>query len=119
MYMTNQTASSQTEEEKLQQEIKDRSKNKKKSFIKVFKITYHKTCPIYIRQIGWSVWEYLTVIESEIFTAHYILYPKWYKFFLKEPYSKVEKEAILNMLTAAAQATIEIVQEKKEQAKQI
>ena len=96
-------------------EEKKEDKGKKvKGFIRVYKITYHKGCPVYIRRIGWKVWEYLTVIENQIYTSHYIFYPRWYKTLFKNPYSKVETHGILGMLSAAAQATIETVKEMKE-----
>lgn len=81
--------------------------------IKVFKTKEYRNCPIYFRQIGWGFWEYLIVLNNQIYTAHYIIRPKWWRCFLKETYRKKDVQAILTMITAAAEATIDTIKDDK------
>lgn len=95
-------------------QIKDTIKKEKKvSYMRVWRVSYYKNCPVYLRQIGWATWEYLTVINNEIYSSYYIFKPKWYKFFVRSPYTVEQIKGILNLLTAAAQTTIDTVEKKE------
>ena len=78
-----------------------------------FKKTEYRDCPLYFRRVGIDIWEYFTIIENELYTAHYILKPKWWKRHFKEPFNKKEMKACLYVIIKAAETTIDVVLKEK------
>jgi len=78
--------------------------------IKVFPTTYYRGCPIYRRKWFNKFWEYITVIGGEVYTAHYVIYPVWWrKLLYYDPFTKHQTRVCLHLLEKAAETTIEII----------
>jgi len=89
---------------------------------KIFKQVKYKDCPIIIRGIGKSIYEYLLVYESKFYGTYIVDKLKWYekwKAFKKEPRTAKERNTTIHFLEKAAETTIESLineKEKKENA---
>jgi hypothetical protein len=89
--------------------------------ITTFKTEKYRDCPVYIRNFA-DHFEYLTVINGEIYTAHVCVRPHWltklfYRLditsgFDKVPYSQQQLKNILTTVSKMAQATIDFVLDK-------
>lgn len=84
--------------------------------IKTFQTEKYRECPVYYRNFL-SHFEYLVVIENQIYTAHITILPTAYSRFLSwfgaEKYSKEEYEKILEIIRRMAQTTIDTIKDKK------
>lgn len=90
--------------------------------ITTFTTEKYRNCPIYYRNFQ-DHFEYLTVIGGEIYTAHIRVRPHWItKLFYrldistkidKVPYSRQQLANILFQLRKMAEATIDLVLDKK------
>jgi len=72
----------------------------------------YKGYPIYIRNFK-NVFEYLTVIKGQIYTAHIMVRPKWYRWFFGKPYSKKEIAGIVRYMQTLAETTIDTILSNK------
>jgi len=89
--------------------------------ITTFKTEKYRGCPIYSRNFK-SIFEYLTIIDNELYTAHINVRPYWLtKLFFnldittdvdKIPYSQQHLKNILTQVKAMAEATIDYVLDK-------
>jgi len=77
--------------------------------IQTFKPKKYRKCPIYFRKVGIDMWEYFVIIKNELYTAHYILKPRWWKRYFKEPFSNKEKQACLFLVEKAAETTVDTI----------
>ena len=82
--------------------------------IKTFKLDNYRDCPIYYRNFG-THFEYLTVIEGQIYTAHYNITPTkinlllyWLKL-APEKYCDKQYRPILLSLRRLAETTIDSI----------
>lgn len=75
------------------------------------KVVY-ENCPIYIRNSG-EQWEYLTIINNEIYTATIVIRKNAIQRILFKPYSAKQVSDITNYLIAMAQSTINTVKNIK------
>jgi coproporphyrinogen III oxidase-like Fe-S oxidoreductase len=85
----------------------------------IFCVEKYRDCPIYYRQLKHH-FEYLTVINNEIYTAHIEITPRrimkivYAIGLVKSEYSPAEIKNILKILRAMATSTVEnILKEKK------
>lgn len=80
--------------------------------IHTFKECEYKGHKIYVRRFL-THWEYLTIIDGEIYTAHLTMHPDWRNhvlYFLRRqehPYSKEQIEACYKHMIRVAEATID------------
>jgi hypothetical protein len=91
--------------------------------IQTFKTEEYRDCPIYFRNFK-NHFEYLTIINNELYTAHVCVRPHWLtKLFYrldittgvdKVPYSQSQLKNILSTVNKMAQTTIDFVLDKKE-----
>jgi hypothetical protein len=85
---------------------------------KIFQVEKYQNCPIYFRNLN-KHFEYLTVINNEIYTAHLEIRPTALNkilFLLKlqpDRYSDQQYQRILKILRRMAQSTIETILENK------
>lgn len=89
--------------------------------ITTFKVEKYRDCPIYSRNFE-DIFEYITIINNEIYTAHIRVRPHWLtKLFYrldittdvdKLPYSQQHLKNILTQVKAMAEATIDFVLDK-------
>lgn len=89
--------------------------------IQTFKTEKYRDCPIYFRNFN-DHFEYLTIINSELYTAHISVRPHWLTklFFIldittgvdKVPYSHQQLANIIRALRKMAEATIDTVLDK-------
>lgn len=90
--------------------------------IKTFKPEEYKGCKVYYRNFQ-DHFEYLTIINKELYTAHIKIKPYWITKILcmldiftrvdKSPYSKQQLKHILGALRKMAESTIDFVKSKK------
>lgn len=90
--------------------------------ITTFKIDNYRECPIYYRNFK-NHFEYFTIINNELYTAQINVRPYWITkiFFLldistkvdKIPYSHQQVTNILRTLRKMAEATIDLILDKK------
>lgn len=86
--------------------------------VKTFAPENYRNCPIYYRQMN-THFEYLTVIDNQLYTAHNTLTPKFYRRvaawlgWIKDAYSEKEYQDILKFLRALAETTINTIKDKK------
>lgn len=97
--------------------VKDDIKYKKsKTRTKVLKIDHYRGCPVYIRQIGDSYFEWLIVYNNQIYTGYIEMFPA-------EGKKKLTKKEIVktaNIVFAGAVTTVDSLlfmeeEKKKEQ----
>lgn len=69
---------------------------------------------VYMRRVGNKIWEYFVIMRNELYTAHFISPPSWYRRFLKEPFTKKQTNVCLYMLKKMAETTIETVSANRE-----
>ena len=87
--------------------------------VKVYRVDSYKGSPIYYRNFG-KHFEYLTVINNELFTAQMTVNPHWVTRFLCfigwEPmkYSQQHQDAIIKMLNKMACTTIDVILNPKQ-----
>lgn len=67
---------------------------------------------MYIRNFG-NVFEYLVLINSELYTAHMVVTKRPLQALLGRPYTKKQIENITKYLMSMAQATIEHITSQK------
>lgn len=86
--------------------------------ITTYKKEMYRDCPVYLRSFG-KHFEYLTVINGEIYTTHISVNPTFIKrlgYFLcllSEQYTKKQLVAILRQITVMAKTTIDTILDKK------
>lgn len=78
------------------------------------KVVY-ENCPIYIRNTGEN-WEYITVINNEVYTATIYIRKTAIQKILGKPYTPKQTSDITNYLMAMAQSTINTVKNIKTEA---
>ena len=86
--------------------------------IKTFKKDEYRGCPVYYRNFG-KCFEYFTIINKELYTAHIKIKPYWITKILcmldiftrvdKSPYSKQQLKHILGALRKMAETTVDTV----------
>ena len=83
--------------------------------IRNFKTKNYHGCPIYVRYFlnVDDTWEYLTVINGQVYSAQIIIKRKFLQKFFRLYYSRKEEEGAINYLTSMAMATIEQVKKVK------
>ena len=91
--------------------------------ITTFKTEKYRDCPIYVRNFHHH-FEYLTIINGELYTAHVCVRPHWltnlfYRLDIttgidKVPYSQSQLKNILSTVNKMAQTTIDFILDKKE-----
>lgn len=101
--------------------------------IKTFKVKYYKSRPIYFRFLETKTygWEYLTIIDDELYTASYNFTPQWWRKLyycladeieknkrFKYLYSQKQLTSCMYILEKAAETTIDLVLKKKEEQAQ-
>jgi hypothetical protein len=64
---------------------------------------------VYLRQIGFDIFEYLTAINGEVYGAHIEIVRPWYKRLLRIELSEKQVNAALNQVYAMAETTIETI----------
>ena len=89
--------------------------------VQTFQAEKYRDCPIYFRNFK-DHFEYLTVINSEIYTAHISVRPHWitnlfYRLDIttgvdKVPYSRQQLKNILFTLRKMAETTIDLALDK-------
>ena len=89
-----------------------------RTLIHTYAIHKFKGFEIFIRRIGIKVWEYWIVIDGKLYTAHVIIKPKWWRIWLRDPYTYYETRGSLNLLQKMSETTIDTVLNKKQNAKQ-
>ena len=75
--------------------------------IKVLKKLKYKNCPIYIRQLDNSMFEFLLINQWELYSEYFVFYPKWYRRFLKDKYTEKELQDIILFIYGGAKYTID------------
>lgn len=71
------------------------------------KIDY-ENCPIYVRRNG-ELWEYLTVINGEIYSAHIVAKKSFFQRVFWQDYNAKQMSDITQYVLAMAQSTIDTV----------
>jgi hypothetical protein len=90
--------------------------------IKTFKVDNYRDCPVYYRNFG-THFEYLTIINGEIYTAHFAIFPTKINLLLywlgvmPEKYSDQQYKPILKSLRRMAETTIDTILDKDDQSK--
>jgi hypothetical protein len=90
--------------------------------IHIFKPEEYEGCRIYYRNFH-NHFEYLAVINKELYTAHISVKPHWFTklFYLlgieKKPYSEQQLKKILTVLRNMAETTIKFIKEQKDNEK--
>lgn len=89
--------------------------------IKTFEVKKYRGCPIYFRLVGTSIWEYFTIIDKELYTAHYDITAAWWRriiFHFNKDFEKLfteqQKQICLKLLKAGAETTIDTINQKKQ-----
>ncbi len=90
--------------------------------IHTYKVDNYHNCPIYYRNFG-HCFEYLAVINNEIYTAHISVIPTvinrllyWFKI-EKSEYSRQQQEKIIAQLRKMAETTIDFILNEKDNIK--
>lgn len=79
--------------------------------INTFKVDRYRDCPIYYRNFG-DHFEYLTIINGELYTSHVSISPHWITEILyylgieKLPYSEQQLKNAIKVLRRLAETTI-------------
>ena len=83
--------------------------------IRNFKVKKYYDCPIYVRYFFGvdDTWEYLTVIDNQIYTAQVIIKRKFWQRFFRLYYSRKEEEGAINYMTSMAMTTVEKIRKIK------
>lgn len=68
----------------------------------------YKNCKIYYRNFG-TTFEYLAVINGEIYQMHVVIIKKWYQMLLGLDYTPKQLVDVTNYLARFAQTTIDTV----------
>ena len=69
----------------------------------------YKNCKVYYRQVGKHTFEYLAVVNGEIYTAHVTILKTWKQYLLFQDYSDKQLTDIANYLSRIAETTIDTV----------
>ena len=72
----------------------------------------YKNCKVYYRNFGNS-FEYLAVIDGEIYTAHVAIIKEWWQMLLRRDYTKEQLVNATNYLARIAETTIDTVLDSK------
>lgn len=72
------------------------------------KSVVYEGCPIYVRNTG-ETWEYLTVINNEIYTAHIIARKHLTQRLFGKPYTAKQSSDCTQYMLAMAQTTIDTI----------
>lgn len=73
---------------------------------------FYKNCKVYYRNFG-NTFEYLVVIDGEIYTAHVTIIKTWWQMLLNRDYTKKQLVDAVNYLARIAETTIDTVLESK------
>lgn len=87
--------------------------------VQTYKVIKYKGCPVYFRSIK-NHFEYLTIINSQLYTAHISVRPTLINKLLywarieKAQYSEQQLGAIIKQINRLAETTIDFILDKKE-----
>lgn len=81
--------------------------------IRTLKVSEYKGCKIYLRQYeGTYTFEYLAVINGEVYTMHMTNVPTWWQILLRRDYTERQMTDAVNYLQRYAETTVDHVLEK-------
>lgn len=89
--------------------------------IQTFEVDNWKGCPVYFRNFGIH-FEYLTIIEGQLYTASIGVKPHWITYILyllgleKNKYNRSQLKNILKQLKIMATTTVDYILENKDKA---
>jgi len=81
--------------------------------IRTLQRSHYKNCKVYFRQVGKHTFEYLAVINGEIYTAHVTILKAWWQYLLFQDYTEKQLTDICNYLARLSETTIEHVTQGK------
>lgn len=84
--------------------------------IRTLKSAEYEGCPIHIRNIG-NIFEYLTIIDGQIYTAHVVIVKKPLQALLGQDYTPKQLADVCSYVFKMAETTIETVRELKKKPK--
>lgn len=84
--------------------------------IRTLKSSSYEGCPVHIRNIG-NIFEYLTIIDGQIYTAHVVITKMPLQTLLNRDYTPKQLADACSYVFKMAETTIETVREIKKKSK--
>ena len=82
----------------------------------VLQILKHKGYNIYIRHFQ-HVFEYLVVLDNQIYSHYFEIKPQWFRRIFAEPYTENQISGSIQVAMGAAKQTIDLLLKKKRKKK--
>jgi SPX domain protein involved in polyphosphate accumulation len=84
--------------------------------ISIWKIDKYHNVNVMVQRIGYDGFQWIIIRHGKFYQGWIKVKPKWWKWFLRDPYTRMQKENIIKWATVAYQTTINTL-EKGEQLK--